>query len=94
MAWVRFPDGARRKVERIEKADAQPDLDELLALRAQSLEPGPRHTRKVTFNQVIDAWFADGWPNVAQARSRAMPGPSRRTPLPTPASSSAPASAR
>ena len=30
MAWVRFPDGSRRKVERISKADAQRDLDELL----------------------------------------------------------------
>ena len=48
MAWVRFPDGSRRKVERVEKADAQRDLDELLALRAQSLDPGPRRTRKVT----------------------------------------------
>jgi hypothetical protein len=41
MAWVRFPDGSRRKIERVNKADAQRDLDELLALRAQSAEPGP-----------------------------------------------------
>ena len=39
MAWVRFPDGSRRKVERVDKAAAQRDLDELLALRAQALEP-------------------------------------------------------
>ena len=42
MAWVRFPDGARRKVERVDKAAAQRDLDELLSLRAQALEPPPR----------------------------------------------------
>ncbi len=41
MAWVRFPDGSRRKVERVTKADAQRDLDELVALRAQSLDPAP-----------------------------------------------------
>lgn len=34
MAWVRFPDGSRRKVERVEKSDAQADLDRLLDLRA------------------------------------------------------------
>ena len=64
MAWVRFPDGSRRKVERVEKAHAQRDLDELMALRAQSLDPGPRRTRLATFNEVIDAWFEAGCPNV------------------------------
>ena len=39
MAWVRFPDGSRRKVERADRADAQRDLDESLALRAQSIVP-------------------------------------------------------
>jgi hypothetical protein len=34
MAWVRFPDGSRRKVERVEKAHAEADLNELLDLRA------------------------------------------------------------
>ena len=68
MAWVRFPDGSRRKVERVDKADAQHDLDELLALRAQSLDPGPRRTRQATFNEVIDAWFEDGCPNVAPTK--------------------------
>jgi integrase len=71
MAWVRFPDGSRRKIERVNKADAQADLDELLALRAQSLDPGPRRSRQATFNDVIDAWFADGCPNSsATKRSR------------------------
>lgn len=69
MAWVRFPDGSRRKVERTEKAEAQRDLDELLALRAQQLEPGPRRQRQVTFNEVIDAWFAAGCPNVSPSRT-------------------------
>jgi len=69
MAWVRFPDGSRRKVERVEKADAQRDLDELLAMRAQSLDPGPRRTRQSTFDEMLDAWFEDGCPNVAPTRS-------------------------
>jgi len=69
MAWVRFPDGSRRKVERVVKADAQRDLDELVALRAQSLDPGPRHARQATFDEVFDAWFADGCPNVEPTRS-------------------------
>lgn len=69
MAWVRFPDGSRRKVERVDKAAAQRDLDELLALRAQSLDPGPRRTRMATFAEVIEAWFAAGCPNVAPTSS-------------------------
>lgn len=68
MAWVRFPDGSRRKVERTDKAEAQHDLDELLALRAQALDPGPRRQRSLTFSEVIDAWFAAGCPNVAPSR--------------------------
>jgi hypothetical protein len=32
MAWVRFPDGTRRKVERQDRDDAQRDLDVLLDL--------------------------------------------------------------
>ena len=69
MAWVRFPDGSRRKVERADKAAAQRDLDELLALRAQSLDPGPRRQRAATFDEVIDAWFAAGCPNVSPSRT-------------------------
>src|SRR6516162_9522805 len=45
MAWVRFPDGSRRKVERVEKADAEADLNELLAMRAAGGEPVPRRQR-------------------------------------------------
>lgn len=71
MAWVRFPDGSRRKVERVDKAEAQRDLDELLALRAQRVDPAPRRTKLATFDEVIDAWFAAGCPNVAPtAKSR------------------------
>ena len=65
MAWVPFPDGSRRKVERVEKSDAQRDLDELLALRAQSLDPGPRRQRQLTFNEVIDMWQEAGCLTVA-----------------------------
>lgn len=71
MAWVRFPDGSRRKVERVDKAAAQRDLDELLALRAQSIDPGPRRAKQASFADVIDAWFAAGCPNVSPtAKSR------------------------
>ncbi|MDQ3385850.1 MAG: hypothetical protein M3503_07580, partial [Actinomycetota bacterium] len=65
MAWLRFPDGSRRKVERVDKAAAQRDLDELVALRAQSIDPGPRRTKMVSFAEVIEAWFAAGCPNVS-----------------------------
>ena len=71
MAWVRFPDGSRRKVERVDKADAQRDLDDLVALRAQSVDPGPRREKLASFAEVIEAWFAEGCPNVAPtAKSR------------------------
>ncbi|MDP9418908.1 MAG: hypothetical protein M3P53_01940, partial [Actinomycetota bacterium] len=71
MAWVRFPDGSRRKVERVTKADAQRDLDELLALRAQSLDPGPRREKLASFAEVIEAWFDAGCPNsTPTAKSR------------------------
>ena len=62
MAWVRFPDGSRRKVERVDKRAAQKDLDELLSLRAQALEPPPRRERAASFAQVIDAWLEAGCP--------------------------------
>ena len=65
MAWVRFPDGSRRKVERVDKAAAQRDLDELIALRAQSLDPAPRRERLASFAEVIEAWFEAGCPNVS-----------------------------
>lgn len=69
MAWVRFPDGSRRKVERAEKAAAQSDLDKLLTLRAQSAAPDPVRTRQATFAEVIEAWFAEGCPNVSPSRT-------------------------
>ena len=71
MAWVRFPDGSRRKVERVTKADAQRDLDELVALRAQSHDPGPRREKLASFAEVIESWFAAGCPNsTPTAKSR------------------------
>jgi hypothetical protein len=68
MAWVRFPDGSRGKVERVDKADAERDLNELLALRAEEESPGPRRLRLATFNEVIDDWFAD-CPKAAVSRN-------------------------
>lgn len=56
MAWVRFPDGSRRKVERVEKADAQADLDELITLRAQAAAPDPARNRQATFAEVTGQW--------------------------------------
>ena len=69
MAWVRFPDGSRRKVERASKADAQADLDELLAIRAAGGEgtdaTAPRRQRLASFGEVIDEWLAAGCPSSA-----------------------------
>jgi hypothetical protein len=59
MAWVRFPDGSRRKVERVAKADAERDLSELLAARSQAgAAAPPSRLRLATFNDVLDAWVA------------------------------------
>src|SRR3546814_20968901 len=69
MAWVRFPDGSRRKVERADKIDAQSDLDALVELRMQSLDPGRRRDRSLTFNEIIDAWFEAGCPNVSPPKT-------------------------
>ena len=65
MAWVRFPDGSRRKVERVEKANAEADLNELLALRAAGGEPVPRRQRLASYNEVLDAWLEAGCPSGA-----------------------------
>ena len=71
MAWVRFPDGSRRKVERVDRADAERDLDELLALRAEHSAPDHRRRRQATFAEVLDAWFEAGCPNATPtSRSR------------------------
>ncbi|HEY1635416.1 MAG TPA: hypothetical protein VGF64_11705, partial [Acidimicrobiales bacterium] len=63
MAWVRFPDGSRRKVERLEKADAQADLNVLLAQRAAAGKPVPRRQRLASFNELIDKWLQAGCPS-------------------------------
>ena len=65
MAWVRFPDGSRRKVERVEKSDAEADLNELMALRAAGGDPLPRRERLVSFNEVLDEWLEAGCPSAA-----------------------------
>jgi integrase len=69
MAWVRFPDGSRRKVERIDKADAERDLAELLGQRAQEAAPGPRRLRFATFDEVIDDWVAADCPKAAVSKN-------------------------
>lgn len=68
MAWVRFPDGSRRKVERVEKADAEEDLRELMALRARGGDAAPRRERLVSFGDVIEAWLAAGCPTPAPSK--------------------------
>lgn len=37
----------------------------MVALRAQSLDPGPRRERLASFAEVIEAWFEAGCPNVS-----------------------------
>jgi hypothetical protein len=69
MAWVRFPDGSRRKVERVDKAEAERDLNELLALRAGEASPGPRRLRLATFDEVIDDRFAADCPKAAVSKN-------------------------
>jgi integrase len=69
MAWVRFPDGTRRKVERVEKADAQRDLDDLIALRASGDDSAPERRNKLaSFAEVLDAWLTAGCPTVSPTR--------------------------
>ena len=62
MAWVTFPDGSRRKVERVEKDDAEADLKTLLFERATAEVASPRRERLASFDQVVDAWVAAGAP--------------------------------
>jgi integrase len=62
MAWVRFPDGSRRKVERASRTEAENDLNELLARRAAEGAPVPRRERLATFNELIDDWLDAGCP--------------------------------
>jgi integrase len=70
MAWVRFPDGSRRKVERVDRSDAEADLDKLLELRAKAETPARRPQRLLTFNEVIDAWMSAGCPTPAPTKGR------------------------
>lgn len=62
MAWVRFPDGSRRKVSRVDRAEAEAMLNELLALRASGSDPTPRRERLATFGEIVDDWLAAGCP--------------------------------
>jgi len=70
MAWVRFPDGSRRKVERYERADAEADLQALLARRSSGRGgPDHRRQRQATFGEVVDAWLGTGCPTSTPSRS-------------------------
>lgn len=69
MAWVRFPDGSRRKVERADKADAQHDLDALLAMRAQAL--APLWVDRTTTERLEEGLHRDGLTGSRRARSTA-----------------------
>jgi integrase len=62
MAFVRFPDGSRKSVERINKADAEADLVALLNRRADVGAPESLRHSRATFNEVIDEWIAAGAP--------------------------------
>lgn len=71
MAWVRFPDGSRRKVERVDRSEAEAMLNELLALRATGSDPTPRRQRLATFGEIVDEWLRAGCPtSSASIRTR------------------------
>lgn len=70
MAWVRFPDGTRKKVERADQTDAERDLDDLLADREEARSPGVRRRRLATFDDVLDGWEAAGCPRATGTKHR------------------------
>lgn len=72
MAFVRMPDGTRRKVERIDEDDAKRDLAEILAIRDGARPDSPRRQKKVTFAEVLEAWFKAGAPNVPSAEKNRL----------------------
>ena len=93
-AWVRFPDGTRKKVERVDHADAQRDLDELLSARALGSTPETKNVRQATFDEIIDGGSRRDVRMSRRPRHRATPGSNRRTHWPTPDRFSVPVSAR
>ena len=64
------------------------DLDQLLATRAQGLDPVERRVRQATFDDVLHHWFAADCPNVVATRRRDTHGRSPRTRWATPATCS------
>lgn len=62
MASVRFPDGSRKFVVRVNRRDAERDLAALLNRRAEVGSPDPLRRNRATFNEVIDEWIAAGAP--------------------------------
>jgi transposase InsO family protein len=76
MAWVRFRDGSRRKAERIDEAQAEQDLAELLRQRDEAQLPGARRTRRATFDEAIVSWIERTY-----HRRRRQPALGRLTPV-------------
>ena len=60
-----FSRWSRRKVSRVERADAEAQLNELLALRSAGEGPMPRRERLVSFREVIEEWLDAGCPSAA-----------------------------
>jgi integrase len=75
MAWVRFPDGSRRKVERVKRAAAEADLAELIAQRASQGSPEAVRERQLTFGEAIDQWVEAGCPSAAGSRHHRTKSP-------------------
>lgn len=64
-AWissVRFPNGSRKPVKRVNKEDAQADLDRLLVLRASGGTAPQKDAHLITFDEAFDAWIVAGCP--------------------------------
>jgi hypothetical protein len=75
-----FPDGSRRKVERIDQVEAGQDLDELLRLRDEAKLPGVRRVRLLSFDEAIDDWLGASCPDsMPSKRSRHAKAKSENT---------------
>ena len=89
MAWVRFPDGTRKKVERVDKADAQRDLNDPAAgADAMSRSPSPQAANvQRDHRRVIRGWLPERDPDegvatrpreVAEQVGQCPPAPRRQ----------------
>jgi hypothetical protein len=75
MAWVQFPDCSRRKIERIDRAEAERDLAELFGRGGRRRH---RRLRLATFDEVMDDWVAADCPKATVSRNSRRRGRSRR----------------